>query len=93
MRLTEAQRQAITDTLHGADTDAPVFLFGSHIDDRAKGGDIDLLVISSQIDLMAELDILARLHRQIGDRQNDLVIQTDPSRSFGRLAVKGGVRL
>ncbi len=93
MRLTEAQRQAITDTIHGADAEAPVFLFGSRVDDRAKGGDIDLLVISSRIDLMAKLDILARLHRRIGDQKIDLVIQPDLSRPFARLAIKGGVRL
>ena len=93
MRLTELQIQAITDAIHGVDPDAPVYLFGSRADDSAKGGDIDLLVLSSRIDVMAKLDILARLHRQLGERQIDLIIQSDLSRPFARLAVKEGIRL
>lgn len=93
MRLTEAQRQAITDAIHAVDADAPVYLFGSRVDDHAKGGDIDLLVLSSNIDLMAKLDILAHLHQQIGDQKIDLVVQPDLARPFTRIAVREGVRL
>ncbi len=71
MRLTEAQRYAITDAIHDVDPDAPVYLFGSRANTSAKGGDIDLLVLSSQIDLMAKLDILSRLHRQHVGRKSD----------------------
>jgi len=93
MRLTESERQAITDAIRAVDPDAPVYLFGSRADDSAKGGDIDLLVLSSQIDLMAKLDILACLHGQIGEQKIDLVIQPDLSRPFARIAVKEGIRL
>ena len=47
MRLTEQQKQVILETIQriaGADTD--IYLFGSRLDDAAKGGDIDLLLES-----------------------------------------------
>ena len=93
MRLTETQRQAITDTIFGVDADAAVYLFGSRVDDQAKGGDIDLLVLSSHIDMMAKLEIMGRLHELVGDQRIDLVIQHDLSRPFTRLAIAEGIRL
>jgi len=93
MRQTETQRHAITDAIHDVDPDAPVYLFGSRADGSGTGGDIDLLVLSSRFDLMAKLDILSRLHRQLGEQKIDLVIQPDLSRPFVRIAVKEGVQL
>ena len=93
MRLSDAQRRAITEAIHAVDRDAPVYLFGSRADDHARGGDIDLLVLTSRIDLMAKLDILARLHEQLGDQRIDLVIQPDLSLPFARLAIKQGALL
>ena len=45
MRLTPTQIHAITQTLSRlANGTAEVFLFGSRTDDRARGGDVDLLI-------------------------------------------------
>lgn len=57
----------------------PVRLFGSRLDDHARGGDIDLYV---ETDLAAEeaeqrrLRMLARLARRLGERKIDLVVKT-----------------
>jgi len=47
MRLTKQQIQTITQTVSRlAGTGASVYLFGSRLNDQAKGGDIDLFIES-----------------------------------------------
>ncbi len=70
-----------------------IYLFGSRVDDTAKGGDIDLLVISEKINLMAKLDILAQLHQKLGERKIDIAIYPNATRPFPRMAMQEGVRL
>lgn len=58
---------------------APVRLFGSRLDDSARGGDIDLYVETQLSPEEAEarrLRMLARLARLLGDRKIDLVVKT-----------------
>jgi hypothetical protein len=63
------------------------------VDDNAKGGDIDLLVLSKKINVMAKLQILASLHRQLGERRIDVAVFADANRPFARLALEHGVLL
>ena len=93
MRLSDVERQAILGAIGDRDSMADVYLFGSRTDDGAKGGDIDLLVLSNKIDFMTRLDILGDLHRQLGERKIDLVVEPDLSRPFTRVAMAEGVRL
>lgn len=93
MRLHESERQAIIQSIRSADPDAAVYLFGSRVDDSAKGGDIDLLVLSKKINLMTKLTILAQLHQQLGPQKIDLAVYEDLSKPFARLAVTGGMPL
>ena len=67
MRISEHEKQTILDTV--ADADAEVYLFSSRVDDAKMGGDIDLLVLSRKIDLMAKLDVLAALHKSMGEQK------------------------
>ena len=62
MRLTTAEHQAIRQAITEVDPEATIYLFGSRANDNARGGDIDLLVISRKIRLMDKLTVLARLH-------------------------------
>ncbi|OFZ65656.1 MAG: hypothetical protein A2V79_07070 [Betaproteobacteria bacterium RBG_16_56_24] len=80
MRLNPDQIEAIkqeTENYFGAQ--AEVWLFGSRVDDTAKGGDIDLYVRPGTGDAdqlaAARFAFLARLKRRIGDRKIDLVLQ------------------
>jgi len=50
MRLTELQRTIIRQTVSRiAGPDALVILFGSRLDDSARGGDLDLLIESDEL--------------------------------------------
>ena len=93
MRLANEEHSAISDTIHQADADAMIYLFGSRADDAAKGGDIDLLVLSKRIDLMTKLEILAQLHQKLGERKIDIAIYPDTTRPFPRMVMQEGVRL
>ena len=92
MRITESEKNAILQALKRADKEAAVYLFGSRVDDNAMGGDIDLLVVSQKIDLLGKLDVLAELHRALGDQKIDLAVFPDTSTPFARMAVSSGAR-
>jgi len=93
MRLADEDQSAISDTIRQADADAMIYLFGSRTDDAAKGGDIDLLVLSKKINLMTKLDILAQLHQKLGERKIDIAVYPDTTRPFPRMVMQGAVRL
>lgn len=93
MRLSHEEQAAITDAVRQADADAQIYLFGSRVNDTAKGGDIDLLVLSKKINLMAKLEILAQLHLKLGERKIDVAVYPDASRPFPRLVMHEGIHL
>lgn len=93
MRLNDIERQAILHAISVRDPQADVYLFGSRVDDNAKGGDIDLLVLSKEISFKEKIDILVDLTLSLGERKIDLVVAPDTSRPFTRIAIKKGIRL
>ena len=78
MRLTPSELAAVRDTVRNvAGTSATVRLFGSRVDDSARGGDIDLLVeLETPVDSAVRMSarIGARLQQVLGDRRIDLLI-------------------
>jgi predicted nucleotidyltransferase len=78
MRLSPDQIRTITKAVaHVAGAQASVRLFGSRVDDSARGGDIDLLVESPvPVERPAVLaaSIAARLERALGGRRIDVLI-------------------
>jgi predicted nucleotidyltransferase len=78
MRLTDLERQIIKQKIQQiSGTAARVFVFGSRLDDQAKGGDIDLLVeVSEPINNPAELaaKISAQIMRALNGRKVDVLI-------------------
>lgn len=93
MRLAREELAAIHDAVHSVDADAQVYLFGSRVDDNARGGDIDLLVLSKKINMMAKLQILASLHQHLGERKIDVAVFADANRPFAKMALEHGVLL
>ena len=75
--MSETERTAITlaVTRHFG-PDARVFLFGSRVDDRRRGGDIDLLVETSLPEpraLHAKIGAITDIQLSIGDQKIDIV--------------------
>jgi len=79
MRLTEQQITVIKHIAHAElGEGAQVMLFGSRVDDSAKGGDIDLLFTSpNNIYNQAQTAgrIYAQLVRQLGDQKIDILLK------------------
>ena len=99
MRLSPTDICAIRRTVTVAVGDAAdVVLFGSRVDDSAKGGDIDLLVIldwtPANVPLTAAL-LAAKLERVLRGRPVDVVIQTpeSPSQPIYQTALRTGIVL
>jgi len=81
VRISEIQRQCIKEAVeHQFGADARVLLFGSRVDDTARGGDIDLLVETNRMvpdsieAVAAKLRAISEIQRRIGDRKIDMVI-------------------
>jgi len=99
MRLSEVERRAIvTIAREVIGGDVQVRLFGSRTDDRARGGDIDLMVETGRAlpdRLQQELRLGVRLERALGGRRVDLLLvdPTVPLQPVHRVARREGVAL
>ncbi len=93
MRLTPREREAIVTAVAAVDAAAEVYLFGSRAKDAARGGDIDLLVVSARIDARTRRAIRRRIVDVIGEQKIDITAVPDVSDPFARLAKADGVRL
>ncbi len=75
MRLTPEQTRTIKTTIHRVlDPAAQVWLFGSRVDDRRRGGDIDLYVETDNPELLRELKCKISLEEAL-DLHVDLVVK------------------
>jgi predicted nucleotidyltransferase len=96
MRISEYERETIVRAVESVDRDASVWLFGSRADDKKKGGDIDIAVLSDKIhdNTTEELKIKRFICDNIGEQQIDIVSSgPDKQNTFFRLAVKEGIKL
>ena len=94
VRLTEEEIEKIKTAILSVDPAAEIVLFGSRTDLNKKGGDIDILVVSSKIDSKDRRKIRVKLFKELGDRKIDLIITPKPSaNAFTKIAYKYGVRL
>jgi predicted nucleotidyltransferase len=95
MRLSVAEISAIREEIGRLDPEAEVYLFGSRVDDAARGGDIDLLVLSETLAFQDVVRLRTRIQDRLGWQQLDLVVRRrdqggDP---LAALALETGVRL
>jgi predicted nucleotidyltransferase len=84
MRISEKERSAIIHAVATQDKLAKVFLFGSRTQDHLKGGDIDLLTVSDNLNFSHKISILIAIKDAIGEQKIDFKIarttelNTDP---------------
>lgn len=93
MRLKADEITVITSAIREYDPESHIYLFGSRTDDLAKGGDIDILVMSSRLTFRDKLKIKARIFQQMGEQKLDILIAPDLGDPFVRMAKEKGVPL
>jgi len=95
VRITEKQhwsiRVAISESAPGADS----YLFGSRTDRSARGGDIDILLLTGRkLPLRTILGLRRKILERIGDQKLDLVnFSKDSEAPFKKLILESAVRL
>ena len=93
MRLSTNEVTAIKNTIHQFDSDARIILFGSRADDKKRGGDIDLLILSNTLKHRHKRLIRLKLYEQLGEQKIDLLISADTREPLVRIALTEGVAL
>jgi len=93
MRISQGERQAILNAILCIDPDAQLWLFGSRVDDTKRGGDIDLAIHSTRIDMKSRIRIRRAIVDSIGEQKIDIVVSADENEPFFKLATERGVRL
>jgi predicted nucleotidyltransferase len=93
MRITEQEKNVIINAVRDTDQNAKIWLFGSRADDSKKGGDIDIGILSSKVDVMQEIEIRQRIFDKIGEQKLDLVVSKDGQDAFFKYAVTKGILL
>jgi len=74
MRITKDQAQFLKSLIAEKNINAQVFLFGSRVNSEAKGGDIDILILSeTKLSFLAKSNIRLNFCKRFGDQKLDLV--------------------
>jgi predicted nucleotidyltransferase len=93
MRITDAEKDALVHSVRQADANARIWLFGSRLDDSKKGGDIDIAVLSPLIKIPERMRIRRTIMDRIGEQKIDIVVSSDGTDPFFRLAAETGIRI
>ena len=89
MRLEEWEVKEIKRSLREVfGENAKVYLFGSRIDNKKKGGDIDLFVEADNIDYEKEKEFWILLQERLGEQKIDIVYNKNKF-LIERIAKKG----
>lgn len=91
MRLSVYEIKTIKETVAQYDSNAEVYLFGSRTDDNARGGDIDLLVISQKINFDDKISLRLDLKDRLGNHKIDLLLKKTTDTAFASMAKDEGI--
>ena len=95
MRLSQDEVNAIREEIQRLDARVEAYLYGSRTDDDARGGDIDLLVVSEKLGFRDVVRLRTRILDRIGWQQLDLVVKRREqlSEPLAATALETGVKL
>jgi predicted nucleotidyltransferase len=95
MRLSASEITAIREEIGRLDPKADVYVYGSRVDDSARGGDVDLLVVSDTLGFRDVLRLRIQILDRIGWQQLDLVVRRrdQVDEPLAAMAQETGVRL
>lgn len=74
MRLSKEEVSVLKKKLKELSNDAKLYLFGSRVDDNKKGGDIDLLVVSNNLDKKDMRKLRLTFFEKFGEQKMDIVL-------------------
>jgi len=88
LRLSEKEILIIKDVVSEFVANPKIYLFGSRLDDTKKGGDIDIFIISKDIDYEKKLKIRAKLKAFL-KKPVDVICHKNFARAIEKEALKG----
>lgn len=74
MRLYPEQVEVLKNKLQTLSSDAKLYLFGSRVDDTARGGDIDLLVVSDKLTKKDLRLLRVDFYKHFGEQKLDILL-------------------
>ena len=93
MRLTQEEILIIKESIHQLDPKAKIYLFGSRVDVKKRGGDIDLLILSKILTPKDTLTIKHSFFKEMEEQKVDIVISKNKSDPFVQIALKSSILL
>ncbi len=93
MRISKNEIKAIKESVNSLDKGAEIYLFGSRNVDLAKGGDIDLLIISEKLSYDDTIRIRKILYEKLEEQKIHIIIAQDTTDPFVKIAYREGVLL
>ncbi|KHE94151.1 MAG: nucleotidyltransferase domain-containing protein [Candidatus Scalindua rubra] len=93
MRISENEIKAIKESVNSLDKGAEIYLFGSRNIDHAKGGDIDLLIISEKLSYDDTITIRKNLYEKLEEQKIHIIIAQDTTDPFVKIAYREGALL
>lgn len=93
MRLSQKEKQIIVKAVLLFDPNAAIYLFGSRVNDRKRGGDIDLLVLSNKLNYNDKIRIKKYIFSHLDEQKIDIVISADEYDPFIKMIKEEGALL
>ena len=94
MRLSNEEIELLKRKLYSLSNEAKLYLFGSRIDDSKRGGDIDLLVVSSKLTKRDMRVLRVEFFKHFGEQKLDIILDNGEFKeTFVKLIIKEAILL